>query len=180
MSKLNYIVDHQLPVNRNFKALKDLGLAYIQRYAGTQWTNLNESDPGVTILEQVCYALTELGYCNDFPIEDILTRPNGKLMLENQFFTPEEILTTAPVTINGYIKYLIDGVEHITNAVIVPIADTPYNLNSYQVYLQLDQNISGDYDTTSDYCKSALYYLNKSRNIGELFLMPQVLQPKLT
>ncbi len=178
MSKLNYIVDHPLPINRNFKALKDLGLAYIQRHAGTQWTNLNESDPGVTILEQVCYALTELGYCNDFPIEDILTRPNGKLMLENQFFTPEEILTTAPVTTNDYIKYLIDGVEYITNAVIIPFPDTPYNLNSYQVYLQIEKDIAENEEAVKNCCKSAFYYLNKSRNIGELFLMPQALQPK--
>ncbi|NDI99690.1 hypothetical protein GWA97_11435 [Flavobacterium sp. LaA7.5] len=178
MSKLNYIVDHPLPINRNFKALKDLGLAYIQRYAGTQWTNLNESDPGITILEQVCYALTELGYCNDFPVEDILTRPNGKLMLENQFFTPEEILTTAPVTPNDYIKYLIDGIEHVTNAVIIPVADTPYKLNSYQVYLQFDESVSGNHTTVNERCTEAFYYLNKSRNIGELFLKPQVLKPK--
>ncbi|KAF2517476.1 hypothetical protein E0W68_10920 [Flavobacterium salilacus subsp. salilacus] len=178
MSKLNYIVDYPLPTDRNFKALKDLGLAYIQRYAGTQWTNLNESDPGITILEQVCYALTELGYCNDFPVEDILTRPNGKLMLENQFFTPEEILTTAPVTPNDYIKYLIDGIEHVTNAVIIPVADTPYKLNSYQVYLQFNESVSGNHTTVNERCTEAFYYLNKSRNIGELFLKPQVLKPK--
>ncbi|AXG74376.1 hypothetical protein DVK85_09085 [Flavobacterium arcticum] len=178
MSKLNYIVDHPLPINRNFEALKNLGLAYIQRYAGTQWTNLNASDPGVTILEQVCYALTELGYCNDFPVEDILTRPDGKLMMENQFFTPEEILTTASVTTNDYIKYLIDGIDGVTNAVIIPINDTPYNLNTYQVYLQLSEDVLNNHSTNADHCKTAFYYLNKSRNIGELFLMPQVLQPK--
>lgn len=66
MSKINHIINTPLPKSQDFESLKAEGLAYIQQYGGKDWTNLNASDPGVTILEQVCYALTELGYCNDF------------------------------------------------------------------------------------------------------------------
>lgn len=174
MSKLNYILDRPLPVNQDFDPLKEQGLSYIERYAGNKWTNLNASDPGVTILEQVCYALTELGYCNDFPIKDILTQPDGALMVKDQFYMPEEILTTAPVTINDYRKYIIDGLAGVTNVVIVPAACGYYKTNSYQVHLQLEKSITD----TENYCTEAWYYLNKSRNIGELFELPKLLQPK--
>ena len=69
MTKENYIIDTQLPLELDFKALKAEGLAYIQRHSSSEWTNLNPSDPGVTILEQLCYAFTELGYCANFPIK---------------------------------------------------------------------------------------------------------------
>jgi hypothetical protein len=58
----NYaIVDEPLPEALNFEALKRLGIDQLKVLAGKVWSNYNESDPGVTILEQLCYALTELG-----------------------------------------------------------------------------------------------------------------------
>ena len=120
MSTITHIIDDKLPISQDFKMLKDEGLAFIQKYIGNQWTNFNPSDPGVTILDQVCYALTELGYCNDFPVEDILTLPNGQLQLNNQFYLPQNILTTSPVTAQDYIKYIVDGVTGVKNAVIIP------------------------------------------------------------
>ena len=70
MNNEHQIFDSPMPEDRNFHWLKAKGLEYVQQLDGTQWTNFNDSDPGVTILEQLCYALTELGYCNNFPIED--------------------------------------------------------------------------------------------------------------
>lgn len=172
MSTPPYILDGALPVNQDYQALKDEGLAYIQQHSGQQWTNLNTADPGVTILDQVCYALTELGYCNDFPIADILTGQDGDLKVEDQFYLPEEILTTSPVTIDDYRKCLIDGIEGIRNAVILPVKDQVKGKNgTYQVYLFIDTAITDN--TVKDLiCKAAYVYLNKCRNLGELFLKP--------
>ncbi len=78
MADDNYIIDQPVPVNQDFKALKELGLEFIRDHSGNEWTNLNASDPGVTILEQLCYALTELGYCNDFSVGDILAEPSAR------------------------------------------------------------------------------------------------------
>ena len=47
-----------------------------------------ENRSRVTILEQVCYAISELAYCNDFSIADILTAEDGKIALHNQFWLP--------------------------------------------------------------------------------------------
>ncbi|QDM29033.1 hypothetical protein FNL56_25060 [Tardiphaga sp. vice304] len=38
--------------------LKQHGTERIQQLAGQIWTDYNEHDPGVTTLEQLCYALT--------------------------------------------------------------------------------------------------------------------------
>ena len=74
MEDLHHIEDSKLPIELDYKALKEEGMAYIQKHSGNQWTNLNPSDPGITILNQLCYAFTELGYCANFPIKDILTK----------------------------------------------------------------------------------------------------------
>ncbi len=39
------------------------------------WTDYNVHDPGVTILEFLCYALTDLGYRSSMPIADLLASP---------------------------------------------------------------------------------------------------------
>ena len=46
----------------DYAALKREGTTLVQEWSGAIWTDYNESDPGVTILEQLCYALTELSY----------------------------------------------------------------------------------------------------------------------
>ena len=172
----HYIIDNPLPLNQDFKSLKNEGLAYIQEYSGGEWSNLNPSDPGVTILDQVCFALTELGYCNDFSLSDILTRPDGKLQVKDQFYLPEEILTTSPVTPQDYRKYSIDGVDGVKNAIVLSAANTTPGINYvYQVYLLIDQSLSDKKKT--DICKAAFFYLNKSRNLSEIFLMPLPLLP---
>src|ERR1044072_4065244 len=79
-------------------ALKEEGLQKIQELAGSEWTDFNFHDPGVTILEILCYALTDLAYRADFDIADILSTP-GKKKISNPLFTPEQILTTSPLSV---------------------------------------------------------------------------------
>lgn len=170
-----YIVDTQLPVSQDFRALKAIGLEYVQQHSGNEWTNLNPSDPGVTILDQVCFALTELGYCNDFSIRDILTDRNEKLQISDQFYLPEKIMTTSPVTAEDYRKYLIDGVQGVDNAIITVASGTAHPANSiYQVYLLCDS--AADEEARNNICQAAFFYLNRCRNVGEIFLMPLSLQ----
>lgn len=178
MGTINHISKVQLPPHQDFNFLKDEAIDYIQKHIGTEWTNFNPSDPGMTILDQVCYALTELGYCTDFTIPDILTDSNGNMEIENQFYLPYKILTTAPYTIEDYIKYLVDGIEDIYNVTITTFNNNiqPFN-RVYQVYLYINPDIT-DTAELNNICKSAFYYLNQSRNIGELFNMPIALQPQ--
>lgn len=115
----------------NFHRLKYQGLKHIEELAGELWTNFNDSDPGVTILDQLCYALTELGYCNDFAIEDILADQHGNIDYQGQFFTPAQSLTTSPITIVDYRKCLIDQVAQINNVSLIAEIEN----KRYQVWL---------------------------------------------
>jgi hypothetical protein len=176
MDTINYISNQQLPLHLDFRSLKEEALDYIHKHIGSEWTNFNPSDPGVTILDQFCYALTELGYCTDFSIQDILTDSNGKIEIDNQFYLPSDILTTSPYTINDYKKYLIDGVQNIDNVEIFPYTNNAFPFNRvYQVYLYINPSILNNLERIN-ICKSAFYYLNKSRNLGEVFNEPIALQ----
>ena len=41
--------------------MKQAGIDYIRQLAHAFWTDYNEHDPGITALEQLCYALIDLG-----------------------------------------------------------------------------------------------------------------------
>src|SRR6186713_73114 len=43
-----------------YNDLREAGMALLRKKAGTVWTDHNEHDPGITILESLCYAITEL------------------------------------------------------------------------------------------------------------------------
>ena len=172
MSTDNQIIATTLPADRNFLYLKSQGLSYIEQLAGDQWSNLNESDPGVTILDQLCYALTELGYCNNFDIVDILTDENGKIAYQNQFFTPEQILTTAPVTPLDYRKLVLDQVTELRNLYLYPAADQS---GQYAVYLYVTPDAM---DAQQGVAAQVDHLLNQHRNLAEHFIPAKVLKPK--
>ncbi len=177
MNEQNYIVDNELTLSQNFKLLKQEGLAFIQDHTGTAWTNLNSSDPGVTILDQLCYALTELGYCTGFPVNDLLTDKSGHLITENQFYLPSEILSSTPVTPDDYRKLIIDAVNRVGNVTVIPIMHPFLFVNqSFQVYLKL-RNAAEENTPYSDICKQVYYLLNTARNLGCIFEFPKVLSP---
>jgi len=167
MSNDNYIIDAPLPASQDFRLLKEKGLEFIRENGGYAWTNLNASDPGVTILEQVCYALTELGYCNEFAVGDILAGPNGDLNINDNFYLPGKILTTSPVTIEDYKKYIIDSIGHVDHVIIFPVQGSVVDL--YQVYLLISEEITTENEKL-DICMSTTYALNKCRNLNEFFL----------
>ena len=45
----------------DYAFLRQEGIRWLEQLAGDQWTDFNTHDPGITILEQLCYALTDLG-----------------------------------------------------------------------------------------------------------------------
>ena len=98
----------------DYAALREEGLSYIQKIASGTWTDHNIHDPGITILENLAYAITDLGARANKNIEDLLVtkeQPTG----EKDFFHAEEILPSGSVTIADYRKLLID-LDSIRNA----------------------------------------------------------------
>jgi hypothetical protein len=64
--------------------------------------------PGITILEALCYAITELGYRTGMPMEDLLTDADGKIAFITNSIYCKNVLTQSPLTVNDYRKLLID------------------------------------------------------------------------
>ena len=106
-----------LPAGQNYHLLREEGIQLIQKLGSKLWTDYNIHDPGITILETICYALTDLSYRASFDIKDLLAveKPGIFNADEQAFFTAREILTSAPWTINDYRKSLID-LDGIRNA----------------------------------------------------------------
>lgn len=104
------------PEYLDFQFLRAIGIEQVQKLSRKIWTDYNSHDPGMTILEVLCYALTDLGYRKNLDIEDLLTRdPEGVQKPENNFFTPDRILTCNPTTELDWRKRLIDipGVRNV-------------------------------------------------------------------
>lgn len=87
----------------DYARLRAEGLRLLGRLAGQQWTDFNTHDPGVTILEQLCYAITDLGYRTSFPVADLLAAS-----AEPGLPGPAEILTGDPVTRADLRKLVLD------------------------------------------------------------------------
>jgi hypothetical protein len=99
----------------SYAKLREEAIRLVQRSSGGVWTDYNEHDPGVTILEQLCYALTEIGYRAGLPIEDLLLGEEGLLP------GPAQAYPTEPVTAADWRRLLIDRVRGLGNAWVEPL-----------------------------------------------------------
>lgn len=110
MSTVNQHISIPKNVSSNddmsFDFLRKKGIEYIETLGSKFWTDYNTHDPGITILEVLCYAITDLGMRINLPIEDLLSSNSNPI--DEQFFTASEILPTQAVTALDYRKILID------------------------------------------------------------------------
>jgi hypothetical protein len=97
---------NQLPAILNYEWLHREGMEYIEALSREQWTDYNAHDPGITILDVLCWAVTEGGYKVSFNIQDLVARLPGDI--KKDFYTAREILTVNPTTILDLRKYVID------------------------------------------------------------------------
>ncbi|NEQ36035.1 MAG: hypothetical protein F6K40_06950 [Okeania sp. SIO3I5] len=174
----------------DFTGLREEGIQHIQELGSQIWTDYNTHDPGITILEQFCYVITDLSYRLNFEMKDLLT-PHPEDAEENikQFYTAREILSVNPLTINDYREILID-IDGVKNAELKPIEHTePYmfydksnhslTVNSteengervylkglYEVIIELDEKITRD---AKNLKKEVASKLNEHRNLCEYF-----------
>lgn len=118
---------------QDFYALRRDGIGFIAQMASKYWTDYNVHDPGITLLEALCYAITDLAYRLDWPIENILapkiasTDP-GQPYPNQAFFTARDILTVNPVKPDDFRRLLID-LQGVRNGWIICkecACDAPY------------------------------------------------------
>ncbi len=171
----------------DFELLRRKGLEYLQQLTGQNWTDFNAHDPGITILEQLCYALTDLAYRIDYPMPDLLT-PNYNTPTagaSNALYPLLQILTTKPVTVNDFRRVIIDRIPEVENAWIESVSMIPgkRSLNGhYVVVLQTNKKteaeIKRDPALKQQIIDRVHSLLNAQRNLCEVFREVRILQPK--
>lgn len=105
---------------QDFYRLRREGIGFIEQMGSKGWTDYNTHDPGITTLEALCYAITDLAYRIGWDIKDILSpetaSPDPHQPYPNQaFFSAREILTVNPTTPDDLRRLLID-LEKVRNA----------------------------------------------------------------
>jgi hypothetical protein len=105
----------------DFATLRKLGIEHLGAFSGKIWTDHNLHDPGITMLEALCYVLTDLDYRTKLSFKDLIAVPSGAT--ENNFYTAAQILGNNPLTITDIRRMLID-IKGVRNAwVELPAAD---------------------------------------------------------
>ena len=161
----------------NYETLLEKGIEYVQKFSGNQWSDYNYHDPGITFLEQLCFALTDLGFKTNFSIESVLLAGQDGFDLENNnlLIPPDKIFPSRPLTLNDFRKIIINQEENIKNAWVNPSDQSPLGiLGTYDVLLQLKDNLSES--QISDSLLRVENILSKNRSICTDFATVKVLK----
>jgi hypothetical protein len=104
----------------DYDALRREGIRRLEALAGHLWTDFNAHDPGITILEQLCYAITDLAYRASHELPDLLHDPDPAAA--PSLYTPAQALSSAPVTLLDLRKLVVD-VDGVRNAWVEPVRE---------------------------------------------------------
>lgn len=128
----------------DYNFLRKEGIRHISRLVGQLWTDYNAHDPGITILEQLCYALTDLAYRISHPVSDHLFE--GEDNPYPSLFGPRRVLSCEPVTLEDLRKLVLD-VDGVRNAWVERVSQQKPELYYDEARKQLDlrpDNPSGE------------------------------------
>lgn len=93
---------------RNYERLLSEGKKYLEELTGRIWNDFNLHDPGITILELLCYAITDLGYRCNHPINDIIEYDPTNKGKDDTLFPPEIIFPVRAYSVSDLRKLLIN------------------------------------------------------------------------
>jgi len=143
--------------SKNFNFLRQEGIKHIQQLASATWTDHNLHDPGITLLETLCYALTEAGLQAgaDSALEskeDVYTYiasllTSGQQTSPQDFFTCAQVLPSSPVSLTDFQKVLLDHPD-IQRAWVSIINGTP--AGKLSVLQQFNTPVSATVDLNSN------------------------------
>lgn len=118
-----------------YKNLQEASLAALQQLAGKAWTDYNAHDPGVTVVEILNYALTELDYRLSFSFEDYLRDEQALLIPEELgLFVRQQVLAPAVVSAEDYRKLIRDAIGGVEDVRVYPVREMS---GMYNIALEL-------------------------------------------
>lgn len=174
----------------DYEQLYNQGIELVRRLASRDWTDHNAHDPGITILEQICFALTDLNYRAEFPVEDLMAEGGAQL---TEHFYPRQMLASAPVSLPDWRMLLLDvsGVRNVWISpvdttikdfqarvyyddvenflTLYPITDAEYSEPlALQGLYQIDYILDEDYRNREDEVRAAIFKaFHSHRNLAE-------------
>lgn len=177
-----------LTKGQDFDWLLKEGLDWAMTFSGDLWSNFNTADPGVTILQSLCYALTELGYKTHFPIEDILTDSTGQITYDKRFYKAEDILPVNPTTLDDFKRLVLAEVEQVKQVYFNLEDSSNPNTHIFTPYLEVKPSyipVLSENSSLQDAQKLQVFkeelicrvglLLRDHCNISQVFLEPVVL-----
>lgn len=157
--------------------LKSQGIQALEKRVGAVWSLYNDVDPGVTLLEHLCWALSEVAYCASFPLEDLLAGTDGRLAVPDQFPDQTAILSHQPVNADDYGKGLFDRLSGLRAVQILPETDVNGHPTGRQIcYLAPQPQL--DDAAVQQLARAARDYLRDWRLPGHRVLPPRWLHQR--
>ncbi|MBO7507786.1 MAG: hypothetical protein J6T67_10450 [Paludibacteraceae bacterium] len=152
--------DKKIKEALDYEGLKNTALRYIQKIGHKHWTDFNIHDPGVTLLESICFSLSDLAYRTEFSVADLLTREGENHPdLGDSLYGAEQILSSNPINADEYRKLILEYIPSIRNVWVYETSrkcqlPSVYNLvfrknlHRYNQVLNdhLEFNVQGYYD----------------------------------
>lgn len=92
----------------DYDHLVALARRHLRELAGQLWTDHNSSDPGITLLEVLSFAIADLSYRTSFDIKDLLAAYQGTKTTPHDLATPDIALPNYPWTLQDLSKVLLD------------------------------------------------------------------------
>jgi len=171
----------------DYELMRQQVIEWVQCLAGDRWTNFNESDPGVTIIEQLCYALTELCFQAEMPVSKLLASTQTlRIELNKQgLYAPQDILPGPALSLLDQRRWLLDQLPDVANIWLTPIeipsAGVP---GTYQIdVLPFDKQVAAcschapDPGEQQRLEQTVRANFSALRNLGEDVAMVNVLTP---
>jgi len=153
----------------SFESLRSEAVKLLQQVSGKVWTDYNLHDPGITILEQLIFAVTDLVYRTEFSPEDYLTDEQGVIDFDRQaLYSPVEAFPCRPATILDYRKVLLDGVSELDNVWLTSV-DAERDEGGYQGLYRITVKLAHGLDEQSRAAvlKKIRDIYNSTRNLCE-------------
>ncbi len=174
------IRNKELPKTMDYQWLRKEAITMTQQMSGDNWTDYNIHDPGVTVLEQFCYALTDIAYRTNLDIETLLFHEGKQeeTTQNNTLFPAEEVFPPSSVTLEDYRVLILDEFPNkVANCWVNQIK---YHKEGFQGLFEIEiipkNDISpNEYDEIK-HAISALF--DKNRNLGEDLENIRILEPE--
>ncbi|MCO7226553.1 hypothetical protein [Pleionea sp. CnH1-48] len=155
----------------SFTELRKLAIELSQQTSGQLWTDYNVHDPGVTIWEQLCYALTELSYYADFNVPDYLCNKNEELDFQKlALHLPEDIFPSEAVTTTDLKKVILDQVPAVEDLRVIPLSTEEAGVSGlYDIIVSVDQQAESHTltDNKSSLIEQVSRVFHANRSMGE-------------